>query len=859
MHFNELSLRAKKFLFEPSLRSSLIILAVAILLPMIAVAAFTSMFLAERERARFEQGASDQVTALRSAFDTELKSSISTLTAMANSRSLDGDDLRSFYAEAARVVQTRPDWITVILLAPSGQQVVNLLRPLGAELPVAFERATFEEVLDTGKPVVGALVDLKLLKGMGFTVRVPVIRDGLTKYVLSAGVNPKAMLELLVSQKLPANWVAGVVDRNGRIVARTREPERYVGQFATKSLLEALARVPQGWFQGTTLDGAKVYTAYHRSAFSGWTVAIGIPAAQVEAGARQTILMIGGGTLVAGLLAVGFAIVFGRRITVPVFALASAAKAMGRGEQPEISSGGGIAEISLLSRALKGAAEAMHEREQRFRLLADATPVLIWISGREKLCTWFNKFWLDFVGRTLEQEIGNGWTENVHPDDLERLTKIYSTAFDRREPFAIEYRLLCAADRKHHWVFDKGVPHYKPDGEFAGFIGSAVDITDRKEADEALRNADRRKDEFLALLGHELRNPLGIITMSVQLLARKAPADHALVELREMIERQTEHMSQMMDDLLDVSRITRGQIRLKKERCNLAEIVRHVVGDHHRAIDESGLNLILDVSDRPMWIKADPMRLAQTVGNLLNNARKFSDRGGTLTVRLVESPQGSALLSVHDTGIGIETEMLKYIFEPFTQSDHSIDRSHGGLGMGLALVKALVELHDGEVRAESPGLGRGAEFTVRLPLIQDYTSPQPISSRSKKMNARSRHILIIEDNALAARSMQLFLELVGHRVKVARTGSKGIEAAEQSQPEVVLCDIGLPELDGYAVARHLRKRAGLKDTYLVAISGYGQEADQQRARDAGFDLHMTKPINPDQLDAIIAGLDVKTQ
>ena len=403
---------------ERSLDSHLIIFAVCILLPMIGVAVFTSAFLAQRERARFRQGATEQTSALVSALDTELMSSIRVLKAMANSPSLDGDDLRAFSAEAIQIVRSQPDWITIILITPSGQQIVNTLRPLGTELPAAYERGSLEEVLRTGKPAVGALVDTKLIKGLGFTVRVPVVRGGVTKYVLTAGIDPKTILNLLLSQKLPSTWVIGVIDRNGRIVARTREPEKSLGKFASKDLLRAVAHAPEGWSEGNTLEGRQVYAAYRKSTFSGWTLAIGIPAQEFEAGAGQTILMIGGGTIAAGLLALWMATLLGKRIVAPVIALVSAAKAMSQGEHPEISTARGITEISILSHAFHEADEAVREREQRFRLIADATPALIWIRGLDKLCTWFNKGWLDFVGRTMEQEIGNGWTANVHPDDL---------------------------------------------------------------------------------------------------------------------------------------------------------------------------------------------------------------------------------------------------------------------------------------------------------------------------------------------------------------------------------------------------------------------------------------------------------
>ncbi len=399
--------------------------------------------------------------------------------------------------------------------------------------------------------------------------------------------------------------------------------------------------------------------------------------------------------------------------------------------------------------------------------------------------------------------------------------------------------------------------NYHPVPGDDGIMGVSVmvqEITERKQAEDALREADRRKDEFLAMLGHELRNPLGVISTAVHLLRLRGPADPFFVEVRQTIERQTEHMSQMMNDLLDVARITRGQIRLKKEPCDLVDIVRRMVEDHRSAMDESGLQFVASLPDSPLWLLGDYTRLAQIVGNLLYNARKFTDQGGTVSVGLVAAPGPIALLSVQDTGIGIEPEILDRIFEPFTQSDHGIDRSRGGLGLGLALVKGLVELHGGGVRVESAGRGCGSVFTVRLPLIENYTSPELDLHALEKPMSPSRRILIIEDNTEAACTMRMVLELTGHTVKIANTGPQGIEAAKQFRPGVVLCDIGLPGLDGYAVARRLREQSELKSMYLVAISGYGQQADQQRAYDAGFDLHMTKPVNADHLNEILRGL-----
>jgi PAS domain S-box-containing protein len=398
-------------------------------------------------------------------------------------------------------------------------------------------------------------------------------------------------------------------------------------------------------------------------------------------------------------------------------------------------------------------------------------------------------------------------------------------------------------------------PQRDAHGDVIGVVAVVVDIDERKRAEEALRESDRRKDEFLAMLGHELRNPLGVINTSVQLLMRKGPPEPTLIELRQMIARQVEHMSRMLEDLLDVSRITRGQIRLKKEPCDFSEIVRHATDDQSGNFDHSGLHLIAHLPDSPLWVRGDRTRLAQVVGNLLYNANKFTDHGGTVTLRLHAAPGPSALLSVRDTGIGIESEILTHVFEPFIQSDHSIDRSRGGLGLGLALVKGLVELHGGEVRAESDGLGRGSEFTLRLPLEEPVAAQnQPAAIR--KESSCARRILIIEDNQEAALTTRMFLEGAGHIVEVAHTGPEGIDAAQRFRPEVVLCDIGLPGFDGYAVARILRQNTELKGLYMIAVSGYGQGDDQQRARLEGFDLHMTKPINFNDLEDALARLSM---
>ena len=373
-----------------------------------------------------------------------------------------------------------------------------------------------------------------------------------------------------------------------------------------------------------------------------------------------------------------------------------------------------------------------------------------------------------------------------------------------------------------------------------------------RESEEALREADRRKDEFLAMLGHELRNPLGIISTSAQILRRLAPADYKTDELRDTIERQVIHTSRMLDDLLDVSRISRGKIQLNKQRWDFRDIVRQTAEDYQGTLRDDGLQLALHVPDQPLPIFGDRTRLSQALGNLLHNACKFTEKGGAIIVKLESKRPRSAVLSVTDSGMGMEPEMLTWVFEPFRQADRTLDRSRGGLGLGLALVKGIVELHGGEVTASSAGLGRGSMFTIQLPL--DHAEALVVSPRFERDGKSSLYrVLVIEDNAKAAENIRKLLEMSGHRVETAYSGPEGVEAALEFRPQIVLCDIGLPGMNGYDVAQALRQQVGLGDAHLIAVSGYAQ--DQRRAQEAGFNAHIIKPVNFELLEAMLANLD----
>jgi signal transduction histidine kinase/ActR/RegA family two-component response regulator len=370
-----------------------------------------------------------------------------------------------------------------------------------------------------------------------------------------------------------------------------------------------------------------------------------------------------------------------------------------------------------------------------------------------------------------------------------------------------------------------------------------------------LAEAHRRKDQFLAMLGHELRNPLGPVRNAVQIMKRLGPADARQRQARDIIERQVAHMARLIDDLLDVSRVARGKVLLRKQRLDLVKLVRAAAEDHRPELEAEGLRLTVELPAGPLWADGDPTRLAQVLGNLLQNAGKYTDAGGQVAVRLAAGSDGrSAVLAVRDSGIGLEPGALAGVFEPFSQSDRSLDRSGGGLGLGLALVKGLVEAHGGTVSARSDGAGRGAEFSVRLPLAEAPAAGTSSAEPAGPQAAACR-VLVIEDNADAAHSMQMLLALQGHEVEVAASGPAGLEAARRFHPEVVFCDIGLPGgMDGYAVARTLRGEPAGGSAYLIALTGYGQEEDQRKSQAAGFDLHLTKPVDPDALGQILANL-----
>ena len=754
------------------------------------------------------------------------------------------------------------------------------------------------------------------------------------------------------------------------------------------------------------------------------------------------------------------------------------------------------------------AMDALRESEQRFREMADAAPVLIWMSGTDKLCNWFNKSWLDFVGRSMEQELGNGWAENVHPEDFDRCIQIYTTAFDGRQPFSMEYRLK-RHDAEYRWLLDRGTPRAGPGGQFAGYIGSCIDISDRKraeqsmeaseerfrnlvddapfgiyivdsrfriarmnasakpafrnvepligrdfgeamrilwpdpvadefiaafrrtmetggpyfppgltaqrhdtgavesyewelhrinhadgqyavacyffdatrlreaqqalqqseqrarsvvdhvidgiitiddrgavetfnpaaenifgyqasevigrnvkmlmpepyrgehdhylanylrtgeariigigrevegrrkdgstfpmdlavsafsigsdrhftgivrniserkQAEQALNEAARTKDEFIAMLSHELRNPMAAITTATHVLKLTGSDNPASEQARAIVERQTKHLTRLVEDLLDMTRITRNKLELRKEWVELASVISGAVEMCRPLVQGAKHEIVVALPPEPIYLEADPVRLSQVFSNLLNNACKYTAPGGRIGVTC-ERERNDVVVKVKDSGIGIPPDMLGRVFDMFAQVDRSSEGSRDGLGVGLSLVRRLVELHDGTVKAFSQGASSGSEFVVRLPvLMQSGQVATPKPTADLRMMT-PRRILVVDDNRDAAESLASLLKLTGNETHVAYDGLQVVSAAELFRPDVALLDIGLPKLNGLDVARRIREHTWGEHVLLVALTGWGQDEDRIRSKAAGFDHHVVKPVDLTKLMTLLA-------
>jgi PAS domain S-box-containing protein len=500
--------------------------------------------------------------------------------------------------------------------------------------------------------------------------------------------------------------------------------------------------------------------------------------------------------------------------------------------------------------ALREANERLRESEARFREMADNAPILIWVNDLDG-CEFVNREYLRFLGASAEDVHGMNWAGFVHPEDAPGYLESYRAALARKQPFAAEFRFR-RADGEWRWMRSSGVPRFTSDGTMIGFMGCSADFTELKTSEEALREIDRRKNDFLAMLAHELRNPLAPIRNSLAIL-RVAGGSRAEDEIHEMMERQVDQMVRLVDDLLEIARITRGKIELRRERVDLAAVLRAAIETSQPLIAGARHAFEVSLADEPLVVDADATRLAQVFSNLLNNAAKYTEPGGHIRLE-ARREGGEAVVSVADDGIGIASEMLPEVFEIFTQIDRTASRAQGGLGIGLALVKRLVELHRGRVEARSAGPGTGSEFVVRLPLegAGSVAAERAGEAEGTHGPLLPRRVLVVDDNRDAADSLGILLRFYGADVQVVHDGRAALEAFASFQPGIVLLDLGMPGMDGYEVGRWIREQPGADAVRLIALTGWGQPEDRRRSRAAGFDHHLVKPVRPEALKALLA-------
>lgn len=512
-------------------------------------------------------------------------------------------------------------------------------------------------------------------------------------------------------------------------------------------------------------------------------------------------------------------------------------------------------------RSRTGAADsesALTAARQKLNVVVNTMAAPVTWCGRDLKFRWVSKPYSDRLGLKPSDIVGRSIQDVAGLPAFERIRGHIDRVLTGHEVrFEEEIEMPGAGPR---WISAVYTPTYDGGTEPDGWIGVVMDIDQRKRAEAALLLADRRKDEFLATLAHELRNPLAPIRNSLRILRLKGPAEPTIEAARDMIDRNVQQMVRLIDDLLDLSRITGGTLHLRKERVELSAALRLAVEMSSPLIQASGHRLIVNLPDQPIHLWADLTRLAQIFGNLLNNAAKYTDDGGT--IRLSARRDGREVaVTVADNGTGIAPEHLPHLFEKFARKSALTERSRDGLGIGLSLVRGLVALHGGTVVAHSEGEERGSSFVVRLPTAV-VPDGEPVSAdpvRSANGASSSHRILVVDDNRDSVVSLAQMLELMGHRVHTAEDGITAVETAALVLPDVVLLDIGMPKMNGHEAARRIRKGPGGEDVTLVALTGWGQKEDKRLAAEAGFDHHLTKPVDPDVLNALLAGLDARVQ
>jgi PAS domain S-box-containing protein len=500
------------------------------------------------------------------------------------------------------------------------------------------------------------------------------------------------------------------------------------------------------------------------------------------------------------------------------------------------------------------ASQALRESEEQLRQLANTIPQLAWIANPEGSVHWYNDRWYEYTGMTFEEMQGWGWEKVHHPDRLFTVIEEWKASIASGQQFEMSFPMR-AANGEYHTFFSRAAPLRDATGKIVHWFGTNTDVTPLENAQNELAMANRRKDEFLAMLAHELRNPLAPIATAAELLKLTTYDEARVRKTSNVISRQVAHMTELVDDLLDVSRVTRGLVTLQEETLNISSVLADAIEQTHGLMETKRHHFTVLVPEEQFIVKGDRTRLIQVFSNLLNNAAKFTPPEGNITLRL-KANEAQVEVTVEDNGIGVAPFLQPHIFDLFTQAERTPDRAQGGLGIGLALVKSLVELQGGKVSMHSEGAGKGSVFSVSLPR-KEGANFQPEGNALKSrvpQTANAAQVLIVDDNQDAADTLALLLQTLGHEVAVSYNPLDALALAKRTSPAVLLVDIGLPDIDGYEVARRLRAMPETARSLLIALTGYGQPHDKEQAIQAGFDHHLVKPVNFSQVVELLANV-----
>ena len=880
MRFGKLRLRA--------------ILALLVLTTSVPLGLFAGILIvrsSHEQRALVEQRNVETARAVAVAVDQHVESARAALQALAATDLLTMPQRVTFNEAALRLVPTQPGWYAVLLVHPSGAVMADTA--LGDNDIPSFTTADWvQRVVTTKLPAVSNLFQDSTAGGHFFVVAVPVVRSGEVRSVLAAQIRSSSLSEILRRQSAPPNGVMTVLDGVPVVMARTRGEAQFVGKAPSNDFIQVSQRMSEGSWRSTTLEGTPAYSAMSRSPLTGWTVGIGIPAADMEAPIRGSVwaLVLAG----AFILAVGIGCALGLSSFI-VRAMANAsmgARALARGERV-VAQPSRIVEAEELSTGLLEAAMILDARirERDQALLAERIARSASEKDEARLSVTLRSIGdavitTDPAGHvTLLNPVAQaltGWTEAaaigqpvehvfhiVQEDTRKPVENPVSKVFrEGRIVGLANHTVLLSRDGRETPIEDSAAPIRGADGALIGIVLVFRDASERREAERrkqalldreqearrAAENLSRSKDEFVATVSHELRTPLNAIFGWVRLLRSGNLNDAQHAHALEVVERNTRAQAQLIEDLLDMSRVVTGHLRLDMRRVELPGVIQSAVDAVRPASEAKEIEIAVDLDASVGPISGDPDRFQQIVWNLLTNSVKFTNKGGRIELTLT-SEGSDAVLCVKDTGIGMSAELIPHIFERFHQGASSASRTHGGLGIGLALVRHLVEMHGGTVDAQSDGEGRGSTFVIRMPMlgtraVADRPALTAIDASGSEQGEGALagvSVLVVDDDEDARDLISTTLIHAGANVLSVSSMAEALKVLRSATPQALVSDIAMPNGTGYELIREIRRITHLAKIPAIALTAFGRVEDRERALAAGFNYHITKPVDPHYL------------